>query len=196
MPTCLTLRAELLAMQAEDSRVRAQLLQTGQLSNGYNSEIAAVHGRNAARLREVIAQYGWPTRTLVGVDGEEAAWLILQHGIGDPDLQRSSVPPLEEAVAETEAPTWQLAYLTDRIAFFEGRPQRYGTQFDYDDQGYTVVYRLEDPERVDQLRRSVGLEPLGDRLPPREIQTPVEPEKLREYRAGYEGWVKSVGWRR
>jgi len=195
MPTRLTLRTELLGMQVEDRRVRDELFQAGTLSNGYNPDMAAVHSRNAARLREIIAQYGWPTRTLVGVEGEDAAWMVLQHAIGDPYLQRSGVPLLEQAVAQSEAPQWQLAYLIDRIAFFEGRPQRYGTQFDYDQQGYMVVYTVEDPEQVDQLRKSVGLEPLGDRLPPREHQTPLDPEKLRRYRAGSLAWAIEVGWR-
>jgi uncharacterized protein DUF6624 len=195
MPTRLTLRTELLAMQAEDLRVRDKLLKAGQLSAGYNPDMAAVHSRNAARLREIIALHGWPTRTLVGVDGEEAAWLVLQHAIGDPALQRAAVPLLEQAVDQSEAPAWQLAYLTDRIAFFEGRPQCYGTQFDYDDQGYTVVYKLEDPLTVEQLRKSVGLEPLVTPLASREQQTPLEPEELRRHRAGFEAWVKAIGWR-
>jgi hypothetical protein len=195
MPTRLTLRTELLAMQAEDRRVRDELLKAGTLSNGYNPDMAAVHTRNAARLREIIAQYGWPTRILVGVDGEVAAFMVLQHAIGDPELQRSVVPLLEQAVAQSEAPQWQLAYLVDRIAFFEGRPQRYGTQFDYDEQGYLVVYTVEDPERVNQLRQSVGLEPLGNRVPPRDHQTPLALEKLRQYRTGSLAWAIAVGWR-
>ena len=195
MPTDLILRAELVALQAEDRRVRDELLKAGTLSDGYNSDMAAVHSRNAARLREIIAQSGWPARTLVGVDGEEAAWMVLQHAIGDPELQRRGVSLLEQAVAQSEAPPWQLAYLVDRIAFFEGRPQRYGTQFDYDEQGYMVVYTVENPERIDQLRQSAGLEPLGDRVPPREHQTPLAPEKLRQYQTGSVAWAKAVGWR-
>jgi hypothetical protein len=103
---------------------------------------------------------------------------------------------LQKAVNEGEAPAWQLAFLTDRIAFFEGRPQRYGTQLDYDAEGYSVVYALEDPNSMDELRRSVGLEPLANRVPPREQQTPMNPDRLREYRAGYESWLKSTGWRK
>ena len=82
-----------------------------------------LHGKNASRTREIIAQYGWPTRTLVGVDGEDAAWLIVQHSIGEPDSLRGVVTLLEKAVEAGEAPAWQLAYLTDRIAFYEGCPR-------------------------------------------------------------------------
>jgi hypothetical protein len=117
MPTRLTLRTELLAMREEDLRLRQELLQARNLEGGYHRDMEDIHKKNASRLREIIAQYGWPTRTLVGVDGEEAAWLIVQHAIGEPELLRASVSLLEEAVAAGEAPAWQLAYLSDRIAF-------------------------------------------------------------------------------
>jgi len=194
MPTRLTLRMELLAMREEDLTVRERLLQAGQLEGGYHPEMEAVHTRNAARMREILSQHGWPTRTLVGVDGEEAAWMIAMHAIGDPDLLRKSLAVLENAVSAGEAPAWQFACLADRIAFFEGRPQRYGTQLDWDDEGYNSVYRLEDSEHVNEFRATVGLGPL-ERIG-RDGQTVKDPESLRRDRERYEAWARKVGWRK
>lgn len=193
MPTRLTLRTELLAMQAADLSLRERLLQEGRLNDGYDREMAAVHTRHATRMREILAQYAWPTRTLVGVDGEEAAWLVAMHAISDPDVQRTSLALLEHAVSAGEAPAWQMACLADRIAFFEGRPQRYGTNFDWDDEGYHSVYRLEDPAHVDELRKSVGLGPLESAR--RDDQPRKDPEALLRYRAEFEAWARAVGWR-
>ena len=194
MPTRLTLRMELLAMREEDLTVRERLLQAGQLEGGYHPEMEAVHTRNAARMREILSQHGWPTRTLVGVDGEEAAWMVVMHAIGDPDLLRKSLAVLENAVSAGEAPAWQFACLADRIAFFEGRPQRYGTQLDWDDEGYHSVYRLEDSEHVNEFRATVGLGPL-ERIG-RDGQTVKDPESLRRDRERYEAWARKVGWRK
>ena len=194
MPTRLTLRMELLAMREEDLTVRERLLQAGQLEGGYHPEMEAVHTRNAARMREILSQHGWPTRTLVGVDGEEAAWMIAMHAIGDPDLLRKSLAVLENAVSAGEAPAWQFACLADRIAFFEGRPQRYGTQLDWDEEGYHSVYRLEDSEHVNEFRATVGLGPL-ERIG-RDGQTVKDPESLRRDRERYEAWARKVGWRK
>ena len=180
-------------MREEDLAVRERLLQAGQLEDGYHAEMEAVHIRNAARMREILSQHDWPTRTLVGVDGEEAAWLVVMHAIGDPDLQRKSLAVLENAVSAGEAPTWQFACLADRIAFFEGRPQRYGTQLDWDEEGYNSVYRLEDSERVNELRATVGLGPLEGIG--RDGQTPKDPESLRRHREKGEAWARKVGWR-
>jgi len=44
--------------------------------------------RNAARLAALIDANGWPGRSRVGEDGARAAWLILQHAIGNPPLMR------------------------------------------------------------------------------------------------------------
>jgi hypothetical protein len=193
MPTRLTLRAELLAMRDEDLRIRQKLLDAGELRKGYHPGMSAIHSKNAARMREIIAEYGWPTRTIVGIDGEEAAWLVVQHAIGDPELQRDTLERLEAAAASGEAPTWQFACLADRIAYFEGRPQRYGTQFDWDDDGCPRVYQLEEPGRVDANRRSVGLGPLEH--PTRKGKVPMSPEEIGSRRQEAANWAKSVGWR-
>ncbi len=71
-------------MQEEDQRVRAELAADGSLFAGYHPRMEEVHKRNAAWLKQMIADYGWPGLSLVGEDGAEAAWRIAQHSIGDP----------------------------------------------------------------------------------------------------------------
>jgi hypothetical protein len=122
------LRQELLALKATDIRVREELARAGELEQGYHPRMEAVHRENAARLREIIAARGWPGHGIAGEDGAEAAWLIVQHAIGDPGVMRSAIPLLEQAVEHGEAPAWQLHYLLDRVACFEGRPQPYGIE--------------------------------------------------------------------
>src|SRR5947209_4067064 len=138
------LHDELLSMAAEDRRVRAELAAEGSLGDGYHPRMEEVHRQNAARLKEVIEEHGWPGRSLVGEDGAHAAWLVLQHAIGEPALQRRGLELLREAVAAGEVPAVQAAYLEDRIAFFEGRPQRFGTQYDWDDNGEISPHPVED----------------------------------------------------
>jgi len=183
-------------MAAEDLRVRQQLLDAGKLDQGYNWAMEIVHRHNAARLRQIIQTHGWPGKSLVGEDGSEAAWLIVQHSIAEPEFQRAAVLLLEDAVAAGEAPAWQLAYLVDRIAYFEGRPQRYGTQFDTSENGYCVPWTIEDPQRVNQLRAAVGLGPIQERMIPPSEQKCVSREQARQQRSELEQWAKRVGWRK
>ena len=58
----------------------------------------------------------------------------------------------------------EVAMLEDRIRTFEGRPQRYGTQFDWDEHGHLSLLPLEDPAGVDARRRAIGLGPLAQDL--------------------------------
>lgn len=190
-----SLRAELLAMEEEDLRVRAELAADGSLFDGYHPRMEAIHRRNAARLRQIIDARGWPGKSLAGDDGANAAWLIAQHAIGEPDFQRRSLELLQAAAAAGEAHPWQAAYLEDRIRMFEGRPQRYATQFDIGDDGRPVPCETEEPEEVDERRRGVGLEPLAARLSRAEREEPPSPETRARRAREYQEWLKRVGWR-
>jgi hypothetical protein len=193
------LRDELLAMEAEDIRVRAELLDEGTLGDGYNPRMREVHERNAARLKEIIAAHGWPGHSLVGRDGSHAAWRIIQHAIGDPPFQRACIPAIEKSVADGEAPQAQLAFLVDRVRYFEGRPQIYGTQFDWDENGEMNPWQIEDPEHLDERRRRAGLNTIAERT--REIREQAAREgdtgeDREEQKRKYEGWLRETGWRK
>lgn len=189
------LRRKLLAMAGEDQRVLAELAATGELFQGYAPRMAEVHGRNARSLESIIEEHGWPGKSLVGDDGAQAAWLVLQHAIGDPALQRKCLPLLRDAAERGETEPAHPAYLEDRIRFFERRPQRYGTQLDWDDDGQLTPWLLEDPDRVDEYRHSVGLQPLADRLKQARTDTQESPPPdLNKHRREMEAWSKSVGW--
>lgn len=189
------LRQDLVAMAENDRSVRNKLLADGSLaSQGYHPRMEAVHKRNASRLARIIEQHGWPGESLVGEDGARAAWLIAQHAIGNPLFMRRSLSMLKRAAAEREVPQWQVAMMEDRIRMYEGRPQVYGTQFQPDDNGKLVPYVIEDPSNVNDRRHAVGLNPLEERI----LQTQSAEEKLStpsDWKAEYERWLQSVGWR-
>lgn len=86
------LRQALLSMVDEDDAVRSALAAKGELHDGYAPGMAEVHRRNAAELERIIEANGWPHRELVGDDGAAAAWLVLQHAIANPSLQRRCPP--------------------------------------------------------------------------------------------------------
>lgn len=183
-------------MEADDDRVRAQLAADGSLfAAGYHPDMEAVHRRNAARLRAIVGEIGWPGRSAVGDEAAHAAWRILQHSIGEPELMRGMLPAVEQAVAAGEAREADLAMLEDRIRVLEGRPQRYGTQYDWDEAGMWMVPigTVEDLEAVDARRRAVGLDRMVWRKPP----PPDEPapDDVEARRRDMDEWARRVGWR-
>jgi len=190
------LRRELLEMRAEDKRVRQELLESGELGGCYVPRMEAVHVRNAARLRELIAVHGWPGEDIAGKDGTEAAWLIGQHAIGEPDFQHEVLRLLQACALAGRVPLWHVAYLEDRIAMYEGRPQRYGAQWMDDPvDGRTRPWRLAEPDRVNQLRAEVGLGPLHPVPEPGPELAREEQRKIQDNQRWWERWLTSKGWR-
>lgn len=193
------LRSELLAMAEEDDRVRSELIAEGSLYDGYHPRMERVHRRNAARLAAILDQWGWPGRTTVGADGAHAAWIVAQHAIGEPALQRRVLQLLRTAAAQGEATVLEVAMLEDRIRVSEGRPQRYGTQYDWDEEGELSPLPVEEPEHVDERRRAVGLSPLEECTKRRRewIRQSKErpPQDWHARQADMERWFRAVGWR-
>jgi Family of unknown function (DUF6624) len=193
------LRKKLLEMIEDDETVREELARTGELFNGYHPKVAEVHRQNAKQLDEIVAQHGWPDEDLVGKNGAEAAWRIVQHAIDQPDFQRRMLAQLLEAAAQGRIGRWQPAMLEDRIRALEGRPQKYGTQFDWDDDGQMSPYpQIEDPSIVNDLRASVGLPPIEETIARhreaiKHSGEPV-PQDIKKRRAEMEAWARAVGW--
>ncbi len=189
------LAAELCALIADDDATRARLAADGSLFRGYHPEMAAVHHANAARLRAIIATHGWPGRSLVGDEAAAAAWRIVQHAIGLPAFQRAMLPVLTAAAAAGDVDPAQVAMLDDRIRVFEGRPQRYGTQYDWDEDGAALVpmVGVEAPDGVDARRAAVGLPPMVWRRAPAADEAPPPDRAARQLEAAR--WMREVGWR-
>jgi uncharacterized protein DUF6624 len=193
------IRSELLTMAHADLKLRAELEQEGTLYDGYHPRIRALHDANAARLSTFLDAFDWPGQAQVGVDGAEAAWLIVQHAIAQPDFQRRALAALQNAVREGNAPALQAAMLEDRIRSLEGRLQRYGTQFDWDASGQLSPLPIEDLHRVDERRAALGLPPLAIDVERRQraIASGLEqpPADWEARQRQFESWCREVGWR-
>jgi hypothetical protein len=183
-------------MRAEDLRVRQELLDSGELGGSYVPRMEAVHIRNAERLIELIKLHGWPDEQLAGKDGAEAAWFIAQHAVGNPAFQRECLHLLRECAEQGRIPRWHSAYLEDRIAMHEGRPQRYGTQW-LDDpvDGRIRPWKLVDEKRVNEFRTEVGLGPLHPIPEPGPELSRDEQDAIRCNQRWWEEWLASRGWR-
>jgi hypothetical protein len=183
-------------MYEEDRRVRQELIDSGELGGSYVPRMEEVHLSNALRLKQIIAEFGWPDEQMVGEDGAKAAWFIVQHAIGSPDLQRSCLALLRNSADQGRVPRWQAAYLEDRMAMQEGRPQRYGTQWLDDPQdGRARPWRLAEADRVNILRAEVGLPPMQP-VPERGSELPAEEQQvISANQRWWEEWLVTKGWR-
>lgn len=165
-PTDPALRKQLLAMVKVDQGVRQAWAKAG-VQDPHNPVIPrmlAVDAANLKELKPIIAAHGFPTPAMVGNDGVEAAFLLVQHADSDPAFQASVLPKLAALQKKGMVSGPDFALLTDRVLRAQGKPQRYGTQFapDHDRPGTFAAEPMVDPTHIDTRRASVGLMPLAD----------------------------------
>ena len=149
------LRAELLERASRDQAARRSLPSEPDMEQ-WERLVEPVDRANTARLREIVAEHGWPGHRLVGEEAAHAAWLLAQHA--PPEFQEQCLPLLEDAVAQGDASPADLAYLRDRVLLHRGEPQIYGTQYLIKD-GVPTLWTVQDPEGLDERRAALGLEP-------------------------------------
>ncbi len=160
------LQKELIFLAKEDQALLEELSKSGDLANykdEVHPELKIVFERNTKRAKEIIKEYGWPKISLVGEEGSDAMYHIVQHSVLDEAFMQSCVPLLSEQVKNKEAKGFQLAFLQDRTLMQQNKPQIYGTQYIDDGSGKIVPYLIDKPESVDERRLELGLEPLKER---------------------------------
>ena len=124
-------------------------------------EMVRIDSINQVAICDILDIRGFVGKDKVG-DACGAFWTIIQHA--PLELQRKYFPTFVEAMKRGDLPKLQIAMMDDRIAMFENRPQKYGTQIITDDDGKRKLHTLLDPAMVDQWRQETDLPPLVDYL--------------------------------
>lgn len=117
---------------------------------------------NMQKIEKIIAQYGYPGKTLVGEPTNQAAWYVIQHStkIG------KYLPLIKEAGKKKEIPFTWVAMMEDRYLMYENKEQIYGTQgageMTKDKDGKQVfanfVWPVKDLKNVNKRRKEAGFD--------------------------------------
>jgi len=192
------LRELLISLKERDCELRQAILQGGTLYDGYDEEMETLHIKNAEILYRILTEHGWPGKTLVGKDGSDAAFMIAQHSISKPNLQRRFLEYIKGAVAEGEASPVQAACLEDRILFNEGKAQKYGMLFDWNEKG-ELYTNVDDMTMANERRLKLGLKSIEEavKLHRKEIEEEKggPPADFHEHKRKELAWAQRVGWR-
>lgn len=129
----------------------------------FSPKAAAIDSQNTSDLKELIKIYSWFKISEFGIKTDNQAWLIVQHADHDHEFQESVLHVLETLWPIGETSPSNYAYLYDRVASSFGnpnkrKPQRYGTQGHCIGTGQWEPWPMENPDKIDDLRKSVGLE--------------------------------------
>ena len=151
-------------MKDNDLHVRNRLANSGELFDGYNKEMEELHIKNACRLDSIVAEIGWTSKDKVGEDARNAAMIIIQHAISLPDFQKKYLGLIKEATDKGQEDKRNYAFLYDRICFYERRPQRFGTQYYWDENNELSPWIIEAPDNINKLRKEYGLNPIEEEI--------------------------------
>ena len=124
--------------------------QTDQNSRkGIETGIVDVDGKNQQTVVSILEKCGWP-KSKAGV---QAVWIVLQHS--NSGLISKYYPDFKRLEDKGLMRSSTMALMEDRLLMFNGHSQIYGTQVTRD-----KLHNLKYPEKIHELRKSVGLEPI------------------------------------
>lgn len=155
-------RQELLAMKERDQDLRSRIEKID--PKEFDGQFLKADIEHVERLKEIIKEFGWPAISLVGEDGSNAVWLLVQHADHDLEFQKECLELIKDAESRGEAKKNHIAFLTDRVRVNSGQPQVFGTQFFKDENGKYAPRPIENESTLDERRMTYGLDPFEDYL--------------------------------
>ena len=155
------LRDQLLRMRDEDQAARGFVhgKQTSTMTQDMVKQLPAIDARLTAELKQVVAQKGWPTIPMVGIDASNGAMLVLTH-TQDRAWRAQLLPTLQQLADTGKIDASPLALVVDKELVAEGKLQRYGSQFMFIG-GKMSMYAVEDPAHLDDRRAEALLSPMS-----------------------------------
>ena len=110
---------------------------------------------NQRKIKALYEQYGYLGEQEIGKEASTDFWLPIQHADNDIPFQQEMLKALESILTEGSNDLVHYAMLEDRINVNLGRPQRFGSQLTYNNNGQAIPkYGLVDSTKVDSLRRN------------------------------------------
>lgn len=157
----------LLTVDIEDQKHRNRMDSVRLAYGGDSKELKALmkamkatDSLNLVKVSGIINTYGWLGEKDIGSLCNTTLFMVIQHS--DLTTQVAYLPLMREAVKQGNARAASLALLEDRVALLEGKRQTYGSQLSWNMKtNVYVVMPLEDPDRVDERRAAMGLEPMA-----------------------------------
>lgn len=162
------LRNTLLEIYHTDQNIRGHLIKISKSGPSNKEELGRLWQEmqrtdsiNLRKSIELLDAYGWIPKSKVGT-ANQALFFVIQHA--SPDIITKYISLFEAAAKDNEIPRELYAKMYDRQQMYSGKPQRYGTQRVRKDPSTKemVLWKIEDPDNVNSLRKEMNLPPLED----------------------------------
>lgn len=185
------LTRELLSMQEAHQKLEQKINDNWKENQKLIPSMNELSEKHFLRLCEIIKQYGWLRKELVGEEGAAAA-LYLMRGNKSVVLQRELFPVVVAAAEKGYVGKNHLATLIDNIRVRSGMAQIFGTQTWVKDELF-YLFPLLNESKVDEWRKLYNLPPLASFIkyvqsqyqtvvikPPRAVPVPLKPKEKKQ----------------
>tara|TARA_R110002073_G_scaffold220418_1_gene380536 strand:+ start:16944 stop:17612 length:669 start_codon:yes stop_codon:yes gene_type:complete len=118
------------------------------------------HIINEQKVTSILDNYGWPTKEMIGEQGNLTICNVIQHA--DNHIRIKYLPLMKQAVKDKKLEPRFLVRAEDRIATERGDPQIYGGQMKYypETRGFNL-WPVFDPVNIDKRRAEIGLDSIA-----------------------------------
>ncbi|MFA7609815.1 MAG: DUF6624 domain-containing protein, partial [Bacteroidales bacterium] len=169
------LAKELFLIEIEDQMIRTELLDLISSAESYNQEelssiidsfakkMNTIDSINLLKIEKILKEYGWPSTELVGEQGVNTIFLIIQHANAKARNNYSKL--LKKAARKDISQRPNYAYLIDKIKMDKGKKQIYGTQLKYvEEKKCFELFPIKNIKNVDKRREKMFLPNLDEYL--------------------------------
>ncbi|WP_417763488.1 DUF6624 domain-containing protein [Shewanella sp.] len=141
----------------EYSSLRQELKQMMELDQNTlrgktGQDFETLRTKQANRVKEIVAEFGWPTVDMVGEEASQAAWIIVQHADDDKTFQQSMLQVMQPLALAGKINPANYAYLYDRTH----SPQLYGTQGKCEGTNF-IPFPVQDIKDIDSRRHEMNM---------------------------------------
>ena len=118
---------------------------------------------NIIEIEKVIKEYGYPGKTLVGTETNNAAFFVIQHS----KKIDKYLPIIKKAAIKKEISFQLYAMMLDRSLMYKGKEQIYGTQGQIIEgispltgkkERVSIIWPITNAENINKKRKEVGFE--------------------------------------
>ncbi len=121
------------------------------------------HAINEKKIRDLLDNFGWPDKEIIGERGNRTICNVIQHS--ENDIRIKYLPLMKQAVLDKKLNPQLLVRAEDRIATEKGGLQIYGGQMKFYPETKTFnVWPVLDPVNIDKRRAAIGLGPIAEYL--------------------------------
>ena len=118
------------------------------------------HLINEKKVKEILDNYGWPSKEMIGERGNWTICNVIQHS--DNEVRLQYLPMMRQAVKDKKLEPRFLVRAEDRIATERGDLQIYGGQMKYYPETKSFnLWPVFDPANIDKRRTEIGLDSIA-----------------------------------